>query len=185
MAKVADITTPIRAKLIANSYKHWVNPKDKVLDIGCGTGVVAEELARRLKIKVVGCDIDQYLVRKIPFRKMVSGSRLPFREMEFDSSMLNDVLHHTKYDNQIKLILESLRVAKKVFIFELQPTSVGKLLDFLINKIHNPKMAIPYSYRSEKEWENFFRKNHLKFEKKKVTSPFYYPFLHVSYQVKK
>ncbi len=137
------------------------------LDVGCGTGVVADELAHKLKIKVVGCDIDQYLVRKIPFRKMVSGSKLPFRIDEFDSSMLNDVLHHTPYSVQEKLLSEGLRVAKQVFIFELKPTVLGKILDYVINKFHNPRMAIPFTYRSESGWEELFRRKNIKFEKKK------------------
>ncbi len=185
MAKVADITTPTRASLIANSYRRWVKPKDRVLDVGCGTGVVADELAHKLKIKVVGCDIDQYLVRKIPFRKMVSGSKLPFRIDEFDSSMLNDVLHHTPYSVQEKLLSEGLRVAKQVFIFELKPTVLGKILDYVINKFHNPRMAIPFTYRSESGWEELFRRKNIKFEKKKIISPPYYPFRHVAYRLSK
>ncbi|MCJ7805537.1 class I SAM-dependent methyltransferase [Patescibacteria group bacterium] len=182
---VADITTPIRAKLIVGSYKGWMKKGSKVLDVGCGTGIVADELAHKLKIKVVGCDIDQYLVRKIPFKKIASGSHLPFKSREFDAVMLNDVLHHTEYSIQEKLLSESLRVANKVLIFELRPTTIGKVLDFIINKIHNPKMPIPFTYRSDKEWEKLFRKNHLKFKKKKVVSPFYYPFSHISYRVKR
>ncbi len=182
---MADFTTPVRARLIANCYRHWAKPKDRVLDIGCGTGVVSDELAHKLKIRVVGCDIDQYLVRRIPFRKMVSISQLPFKSEEFDSAMLNDVLHHTRYENQLKLIKESLRVAKCLYIFELRPTFVGKILDLFINKIHNPKMAIPYTYRLEKEWEKFFKENGFKYKKRMIISPYFYPFSHIAYRLTK
>jgi len=36
--------------------------------------------------------------------------------------MFNDVLHHAPYDNQIKVIQETNRVAKKVLICEVPNT---------------------------------------------------------------
>jgi len=179
--KIAEITTPIRAKLIANAYKQWIMKNNKVLDIGCGNGVVSILLKDLLSINITGCDRDQYLIREINYKKMIDDSILPFKNKNFDVVMFNDVLHHTTYNNQIKLILEALRVANKVTIFELKPTLVGKLLDFLINKIHNPRMDIPFTYRESDNWELIFTKNNIHYKKKLVKSPWFYPFSHVAY----
>lgn len=180
---IADLTTPIRAQLILDSYRGWIKSNQKVLDIGCGTGIVSDELRNLFKIKITGCDRDKYLRRDIDFKNMLSDYLLPFKTMEFDVAMFNDVLHHTTHENQIKLINESLRVAKKSLIFELKPTLTGNILDFVLNKIHNFRMDIPYTYRNETEWENLFNKNNIRYKKRLVVSPLLYPFSHVAYML--
>jgi ubiquinone/menaquinone biosynthesis C-methylase UbiE len=181
--KIADITTPLRAALIGRTFKGWVRPGDHVLDIGCGNGIVSRKLADQFDVVITGCDTQRYLLREIPFKLMLSKSRLPFRQKKFAIAMFNDVLHHADYITQGKLLIEAFRLTEKVVIFELRPTLVGKNLDYLLNKVHNPNMNIPFTYRSEKEWEMFFRKMHLKYNKRRVASPFWYPFSHVAYML--
>lgn len=185
MAKLADITTPLRAHIIAKTYKSWLGKKTKVLDVGCGTGVVGDELSKSLGIKISGCDTDKYIIRKIPFKKMESAKHLPYEPHSFDSVMFNDVLHHTDYKTQKELIVDSTRLAKSVLVFELKPTFIGRALDFLLNKIHNPNMEIPFTYRKKGEWEKLFRSLNLDFESKKVVSPFFYPFSHIAFRLSK
>lgn len=180
---IADFTSPIRAKIIAESYKAWVKKGDSLLDIGCGTGVVADELRRLLKVKISGCDTDKYLLRNIHYKNMSSDNQIPFKSNQFNIAMFNDVLHHTSYKTQIKLIKDSLRVANEVFIFELIPTLRGKLLDYLLNKIHNPRMNIPFTYRRQKDWEKLFRNNSINYDKRQVKTPWFYPFSHVAYRI--
>lgn len=179
--KIADITSPIRARLIANTYKQWIKTNDKVLDVGCGNGVVSVLLKKYLGVRVTGCDRDEYLIRDINYKGMANDSKLPFKNKEFDVAIFNDVLHHTTYNNQVKLIIEALRVAKKVAIFELKPTIIGKVLDFALNKMHNPKMNIPFTYRESEAWEGLFKRKGINYKKQNVSSPTFYPFSHVAY----
>ena len=180
--KLAKITSKFRAKLIAEVYSLWIYKGSQVLDVGCGTGVVADYISNKLSLTISGCDIDKYLLTDIAFFKMKSISELPHAK-RYDFSMFNDMLHHTNYDNQLTLLKESLRISDAVVIFELIPTIIGRYGDFFLNKIHNPKMEIPYTYRSQKEWENIFKKNKYKFEKKIVKRPLLYPFNHVAYKL--
>jgi len=183
--KLANITSVFRGKLIAGTYTGWVNNyRIRILDIGCGTGVVGHELMKTFSFrKLVGCDIENYLLVDIPFTKLRSLNKLPFKNKEFDVAMFNDVLHHTSFNNQKALINESLRVATNTLLFELKPTWLGKRLDLLINKIHNPRMNIPFTYRKPEEWEKLFKNMDLKYELKTVKSPFWYPFSHIAYKI--
>lgn len=182
---ISDISSPVRARIISDVYKNWVHKNDKVLDIGCGNGVVAYELKNSLGIEIYGCDTDRYLTRKIKFKNMQNNSKIPFDKHEFDLSMFNDVLHHTSFNNQMKLIQEALRVSKAVLVFELKPTNLGKFLDFVLNKIHNLNMNIPFTYRSSREWEKLFKENKIYFFKREVYTPSWYPFAHVAYKLTK
>jgi ubiquinone/menaquinone biosynthesis C-methylase UbiE len=154
-----------------------------VLDIGCGTGVVADELRSLLKIEIEGCDIDKYLIRTIPFKKMKSFNILPYTNNIFNYSMFNDVLHHTSYKNQKALIMESLRVSKYTLVFELIPNRLGINLDFILNKIHNPKMNIPHTYRTPEEWQLLFKKMNLNYAIQNVKPPWWYPFKHIAFKL--
>ncbi|OGM04081.1 hypothetical protein A2715_04915 [Candidatus Woesebacteria bacterium RIFCSPHIGHO2_01_FULL_39_32] len=182
---LANITSVYRARLITSIYNKWIKGGEYVLDVGCGTGIVGYELQKNIKIKVHGCDIDKYLIVPIPFTKMNQVDKLPFENNTFNMVMFSDVLHHVEYENQEKLIMESLRVAKVVLLFELRPTPIGKLFDYLINKIHNPRMSIPFTYRTESEWKILFKKMRLKWEIEDVPTPRWYPFSHVAFKLTK
>jgi ubiquinone/menaquinone biosynthesis C-methylase UbiE len=183
--KIANFTTVYRSTLIEKAYKQWAKNGQKVLDIGCGTGIIAHELSERLDLRITGCDIDKYTFVDLPFKKMKQIDKLPFKKKEFDVAMFNDVLHHTNYKNQNTLLRESLRVAKYVLIFELRPTFISRYGDFLINKIHHPQMDIPYTYRKEEEWEHVFNNLNVKIDKVIIKRPFFYPFSHVAYKLSK
>lgn len=179
--KLAEITSVYRAKLIAKTYRTWLEKDMKVLDVGCGTGIVGNVLSKNFGFKIIGCDIDRYLLTDITYQKMKRSDKIPFKNASFDTAMFNDVLHHTNYKNQENLILEAIRVANKVTVFELKTTYIGKFLDYMLNKIHNPKMKIPYTYRSEEGWEEMFMNLNLKFKKLNFKRPIFYPFSHIVY----
>jgi len=185
MLRIANITSTFRSRLIVDTYKFWLKPNQKILDVGCGTGVAAAELSNRLKLNIVGCDIDKYLIVKIPFRKMSREDKLPFRNKSFEVVMFNDVLHHTSYKNQSKLLKEALRVSKSVLLFELVPTTIGRIVDFVINKIHHFKMEIPFTYRRVEGWKKLFKNLGLKYQVVIVQRPFWYPFSHVAFVLTK
>ena len=181
MFSLAEITSSYRAKLIIEVYKKWINRDENVLDIGCGNGVVSIKLKKELKVNLTGCDIINYVSHDIPFVKMQKTGKLPFKDKMFDVAMFNDVLHHTSKVNQPSLLREAMRVAKRVVIFEVNPTFSGKIFDYLMNKIHNPSMNIPFTFRSINNWHTLFKKNGYVFEVKQVRQPLFYPFKHIAF----
>ena len=183
--KLANISSKFRADLIVKTYLEWINPKDRVLDVGCGNGVVTAYLAHRFKVKIYGCDIENYLIKKINFTQMTDEYVLPFKSNSFDVIMLNDVLHHLPKNKQYLILKESKRVGKKVLLFEVYPNLIGKYYDFVINKIHNPNMRIPWSFRDVHGWEQLFKKNRLKSETVVVPRPLLYPVQHLAFKLER
>ena len=184
MITLSEFSSSYRAKLILQVYKQWVKKGEKVLDVGCGNGVVSIFLKNELKVKLEGCDIDDYLSQDIKFTKMSRGNKLPFKNRSFDVVMFNDVLHHMSKKNQIDLIKESLRVGKKVLIFEVNPTFVAKIFDLFLNKIHNPRMNIPFTFRSIDDWQSLFEEEGYRAQVKIIRRPLLYPFSHVAFNIK-
>jgi len=87
-----------------------VAPESKVLDIGCGQGYVAEEMAKRAK-HVVG--IDQYVREstnpKIEFRRFdLDLGEFPVDVSQFDQVFMLDVIEHL-HDPEV--FMEKLRAA--------------------------------------------------------------------------
>lgn len=182
---LADYTSKVRGKLIIKSYKQWLKPGNKVLDVGCGNGVVSTQIADYFRARIWGCDTLEYLTENIKFKLIKKENSLPFKNQEFDTAMFNDVLHHIPYSIQEQLITDALRVAKQVLIFEVQPTIIGKISDYLINKIHNPSMRISLTFRTIGEWKKIFVKNKIKYEVQLVKTPLFYPFSHAAFRLRK
>lgn len=184
LLNISQFTSPFRSKLIVKHFKEWIKKDQKVLDIGCGTGITTKVIIENFKVSVIGCDVANYLMFKIPFYKISKNGKLPFKNKSFDLAMLNDVLHHTEKANQINIIKEALRVAKTVLIFEAQPTISAKIFDTLLNKLHYSALDAPLTFRSDSDWQELFRSVKLKVIIKKVKSPFWYPFSHIAIMIR-
>jgi SAM-dependent methyltransferase len=132
-----------------------------VLDIGCGEGWVAEEVARRGAAEVVTVDVvDVRRRRTLPF-SLYDGVHLPFPDARFDVVMLNFVLHHVPNERKVALLSEALRVTRrKVFILEDTPTTA---LDRFVSRRHGEayrrKIAsdAPFGFLTPNEWLWLFR----------------------------
>lgn len=184
MLKLTKLTSGFRTKLIISVYQKWIEPGDSILDVGCGTGIVTKMLGDYFSTSITGCDIKNYLIYKIPFLK-INDNKIPVKDARFSIALLNDVLHHVPKQYQADVIKETTRVAKKVLIFEFEPTFIGKLADVILNKFHYGDLKAPLSVRSIDEWQNLFRKLSLKSQTIKLKKPFWYPFSHIAFMVTK
>src|SRR5258706_8087316 len=146
------LTSNYRFQFIAKAYAGKIPKGSRILDIGCGNGFIASKIAELFRAKVTGCDLFNYLKVNIPFIKVGAMDKLPFKDKEFTVATYNDMLHHASKENQVRLIKEGLRVAKTVLIFEDIANTRNKILDVVINKIHERKIKLPLTHRTEKEW---------------------------------
>lgn len=148
-----------RIHQIPDIYRYWLKPGINVLDVGSGDGILAYYIAQKLKLKIHGCDIDNYLYKKIPFTLMSEKTSLPFRRYSFNAVIFNDVLHHMNFQDQQLLLNEAARVSKNMIIVnEVIPSLGAYIEDYVLNKISHHTMPIPLSFRTTSGWESLFRK---------------------------
>jgi SAM-dependent methyltransferase len=95
------------AKLEAvRRYLNALPPASRVLDAGCGEGVLVDEYAGRLDITGVDANYSS--------ANVVSGSvaALPFPDASFDRALCLDVLEHLQFDDQPRAFAELFRVLR-------------------------------------------------------------------------
>jgi SAM-dependent methyltransferase len=87
-------------------YLDALPPATRVLDAGCGEGVLVEEYAGRLAI--TGVDANYSSARVSPG----SVTALPFADGSFDRALCLDVLEHLAYEEQPRALAELYRVLR-------------------------------------------------------------------------
>jgi SAM-dependent methyltransferase len=95
------------AKLAA--VREWLDGLDRttrVLDAGCGEGVLVDEYADRLHIEGIDPNYSSSRVRK------GSVTSLPFADATFDRALCLDVLEHLTFEEQPRALAELYRVLK-------------------------------------------------------------------------
>jgi len=146
----------------------FIKEKEKILDLGCGSGILAKKLKEKLKVEILGIDVTDKRIEKIPFQKF-DGKKIPFKENSFETILISFVLHHTQ--NPIEILKEAKRVAKKIIVFEdLPENTLGRIRCYL--HLHSWKFlfkntSLNFNFLKEKEWEKVFKNLNLKLIKKK------------------
>lgn len=109
---------------------------EKVLDVGCGQGLLLSRLSKTYKIKGVGIDVSEKSIqsakknfggKNLSF-KVAEAARIPFPNSSFDAVVSFDALEHIRA--QEKAVAEMVRVLKPG----------GSLLVYTLNK--NDKLTL-------------------------------------------
>jgi ubiquinone/menaquinone biosynthesis C-methylase UbiE len=130
---------------------------EKVLDLGCGSGIFGKKFEEKFKKEVIGIDIVDKRVCQIPF-KLYDGQTIPFPDNYFDLVLISFVLHHTK--DPISILKEAKRVGKRSIIFEdLSEGVFGKIYCFLHWLTWNLFFGKSprFNFHTEREWEEIFK----------------------------
>lgn len=163
------------AKKMCQDCKNFIPKGSRILDLGCGSGIVTKTLGNFFESLVTGVDIKDSRVVNIPFR-IIDGKNLPFRENEFDISFISYVLHHA--EDWTALLKEAKRVTKdRILIYE--DLAEGKISDFIC-KIHGKsfnyflqKNDEERKFLDSRKWKEIFEESGLKLiSEKKVSSLF-------------
>jgi len=135
----------------------FIQRGSKILDLGCGSGIVGNQFEEFFQAEFVGTDIIDRRAVPLAF-EIFDGKNLPFPEKSFDVVLISYVLHHAK--DPIILLKESKRVSReKIIIFEdLAEGFFSKIIcqfhGISYSKLFkNPRFL---SFKSEKDWEKIF-----------------------------
>ncbi|MDI6883296.1 MAG: class I SAM-dependent methyltransferase [Patescibacteria group bacterium] len=157
-------------KRMCQDCQDFIKEGSKILDLGCGSGIVANEFQNFFKAEIVGVDVKDFRISPIPF-KVFDGRNLPFNENSFDIVLISYVLHHTQ--NPGELLREAKRVGKKIIIFEDLPEGIlAKTRCYLHQLTYNiffGKNFQRFNFKNRKGWEKFFKKFGLKIIAQKRT----------------
>ena len=148
-----------RVEILANWFADLLPQGARVLDVGCGDGLVSAHLqSKRRDIFVQGIDVLPRARTYIPV-EMFDGTHFPYSTSSFDVVLFSDVLHHT-IDPTI-LLLESRRVSSRHVLIKdhyrkgLAADARLRFMDWVGNARFG--VALPYNYWTERQWHAAWR----------------------------
>lgn len=144
-----------RAQRLVERLRPWLPAEGWVLDIGAGTGHIAEAVERR-GLDAVACDIVDLNFVKLPF-VLADGARLPFASTVFDAALLITMLHHVPGGLHEAFLREALRVLKPggrlLLMEDVYHGPLERKAVHWMDSLMNAEFAgHPHSNRSLSEW---------------------------------
>jgi len=145
----------------------------KCLDIGSGSGRFAKFLWSKGH-NVNAIDVVNKSEHPEIDLTIFDGKSIPFKDKEFETSILMFVLHHTDYTKE--LLKECIRVTSKRII--IGEDIMVNTLDRILGNIHlgtSPWSKSRNGFKTDKGWQRLFVKNNLKLVKTVTISRCAYP----------
>jgi SAM-dependent methyltransferase len=152
-----------QAVMLSSLAELWQGRHDKVLDVGGGTGVMAQAIKEFLPVgQVSAVDVvDRYFPGLSVDTHVYDGAHLPFADGSFDAATINNVLHHVPPNARTDLLCEVRRVvAGPVYIKDhiaASPLDHARLtaLDAIGNVPFGGQVSA--DYLSNAEWSELAR----------------------------
>lgn len=125
--------------------------KGRIVDLGCGEGIVARYLAKNSKRQVIGVDLDEKRLKKSQFENL-QFELADIRSYELKNArgvILSDVLHHLNFIDQDKVLINITKnlkkggvlIIKEIDTLEFVRSKLSRFWDF----IFYPKEKIYFS----------------------------------------
>lgn len=153
-----------RVRVLADRIAALIPPDARVLDIGCGDGLIGRGISDlRPDVEVVGLERrarPETAVRVVEF----DGARIPCATDAFGVAVLVDVVHHAR--DPLALLAEARRVARSGLIVKDHvpegwlATPTLRLMDWAGNARHG--VELPSGYWPRARWEDAFERLRLR-----------------------
>lgn len=148
-----------RVEILAGWFAQLAPQSARVLDVGCGDGLIAAALqSRRTDLVITGIDVLARSHTHIPV-DMFDGANIPFADQSFDVVLFSDVLHHT--GDPAILLREARRVTSQSVLIKdhnrngLLAGPRLRLMDWMGNARFG--VSLPYNYWTERQWHEAWR----------------------------
>ena len=138
--------------------EQFIRKKSKILDIGCGSAIIANTFQNFFDTEVIGVDVVDRRIFPIAF-SLTNGKKLRFPDNSFDNVLIAYTLHHSQ--DPVVLLKEVKRVAKhRIFIYEDLPEDfLSKLIcyfhSFSFDKFFGNKNKT--TFKTEEQWKEIFK----------------------------
>jgi SAM-dependent methyltransferase len=147
-----------QTRMLNGLLRLWTGPHESLLDLGGGTGVIAQAISEFFPVgHVQSIDVvDRFCSTLSIATQRYDGATLPFDDGAFEAATLNNVLHHVPPHVRIDLMREVRRVVRgPVYIKDHE--SGGRLDDLrllVLDAIGNTPFGgmISARYLSRSEW---------------------------------
>lgn len=133
---------------------------NKVLDLGAGNGLLAQEIKEQLDKDVVLVDVIDYNYTNLPLILYNPEDRVPLADKEVDTTILYTVLHHA--NDPEHLLEEAARITKnrliikEAYIEEEKIRITNSFVDWFYNRvIGDEDINVPLNFLKIKEWKRF------------------------------
>ena len=151
-----------------------IEDRQRVLDLGAGTGWVGKRLIERKESDVSLVDVIDCNETDLPLT-VYDGKKIPFGDKTFDIVTFVVVLHHAV--KQEEILTEAARVARrKTILVEDTPKNV---LEHCIDRACDAVTSFehgfynPASYRNVMQWRSVFKKLRLPLIHEHTIKPFF------------
>ncbi len=175
-----------RSEIVLERISPFIKKSAKIVDVGSGTGDIAFLLEKQGK-DITPVDVADFHGIRLMKTIIYDGKRLPFSDKSFDAALLLMVMHHTP--NPDVVFSEAARVAKEIVVIETSFTNpVNKWFTVITDAMGNLRLqAFWNSYKTDGQWRGFFSEKGFKIiqSQKYHDRNFGFPFLHISYYLKK
>jgi len=172
-----------RSETVVSRIMPYINDSNKIVDIGSGTGDIANLIITQGK-NITPVDVTDFHGPRMIKTIIYDGKTLPFKAESFDTALLLMVMHHTP--NPEVIFKEAARVAKKIVVIESSYTNkVNRFFTVISDTIGNLRLeAFWNSYKTDKQWRQFFVQHGFKIkasQKFNDRNLVVIPFLHLAY----
>ena len=143
---------------------HVIGPR--LLDLGAGEGWVGEAVHMLTPAWTCAVDVGPFRLAKGPYA-IYDGTRLPFAEDTFDTTLISFVLHHCErpeavFAEAVRVTRARLLVIESVYRSRVEHFWLD-LLDRQLNRHrHDGRMNVPLAFRRPEEWQALFESHSLR-----------------------
>ena len=159
----------VRSRMVFSQIKPLIEGST-IIDIGAGDGKVGSLVSTRMGKDVTLVEVQDYKLPEVTLpMNLFDGKKLPYKDGQFDSSMMLMVLHHA--DQPLKLLEEAIRVTNgKIFVmesvyFNREHRQLGMVLEWMFNRVFDDDTHWPCNFQTPSGWMDTFANYNLKMEK--------------------
>jgi SAM-dependent methyltransferase len=131
-----------------------------LLDLGAGEGYVTAAVRRRTGVWACAVDIGPYQRLPVPYL-IYDGTRLPFENGTFDTTLISLALHHCAdpeavLDEAVRVTSSRLIILESVYRNRWECFCLEHLDGWLNRYRHGGEMHLPLAFKNDEEWQQLF-----------------------------